>query len=893
MRKYTPAMQQYINIKKQHQDCILFFRMGDFYETFFEDAKTTSKVLDLVLTAKNKNSENPIPMAGIPYHSIEKYIQRLIQHGYKIAIAEQTTKPQPGKIVEREVVSIITPGTYIQENNKNFSYILAINSQDYKSGNSFHIARGDFSLGEYQTKSFQNIENMQKFILWLNPTEIIFDIDFNNKDEITKILQQYNKCLISTYDVPTDPKKYITNECQIQTITSFWKALEEGRLYAFALLLNYLKNTQKTALTNIAKISLHNQNNKVLLDNVTIKNLEIFASSYENQEKYSLIWILDNTKTTGGARLLRHLLANPINNIKILNQRLNHIDHYQKDSNTTKKIHITLNEVRDIPKIATNILYKKLLPSTFIRIRSTIDIFFSKEDYLLTELLRLWLKKITVQKVEKLHTYLTQLLKSNDEINDEINFINDNYHSKIDELRKIAFHSDKMLLDYQQELIKISWVPNVKIKFIKNQGYFIEITNKDIQTFEKNLLEPSQFSRIQEQKSSETSPNLPKSKFNIHRRNTLKGNQRYSSLYLDSLEQKIFAAKEKLIHHEFELLEEAKNKIAKHNKELNEFAQKIARLDIFTSHALLAKEYDFCSPKLTQNWQITIKNGRHPVIEKFLPIDEQFIPNNLIINYKHSTSNIQHSTNLQIITGPNMWGKSTFLRQNALIVLMAHCGLHIPAQEANIGLIDGIFARVGSGDVIAKNQSTFMTEMIEVANILNNATKDSFVIFDELGRWTSTYDGLALTRAILEHITTNIGCKTLIATHYHELIKLEKEYQWVKNYSVSVYETDKEVVFMKKIVPGGANKSYGIDVAKLAGINKQITDQAEYNLNKLKNQKKSESPKSSELSPIFRNPQPQNNTKYDKIKSLLHSFDLNNITPLQALQLLSKLKDEL
>jgi len=882
MPSYTPAMQQYIDIKKKHQDCILFFRIWDFYETFFDDAKTVSKVLDLILTSKNKNAENPIPMAGIPHHSIDKYLKKLIENDYKIAIAEQTTLPQAGKIVEREVVSIITPWTYIQEVNKNFNFLISIIKKTYKNWDNYHISRGDFTIWEYQTKSFKDINEMQDFIIQLKPKEIIFDIDFPEKNELKIKFKEKCNCLISIYDIPVDPKKFITNECKIQDIISFGKALEDGKLYASALLLNYLKNTQKTQLTNIVKIWIHNQNNKITLDNITIKNLEIFSSSYENQEKYSLIGVLDNTKTTGGARLLRYILANPQNDINKLNQRLENIEYYQNKIEITKNIHNILWNIIDIPKIISTILYRKLLASTFARLRTTLDIFFpdeikNKDQYaiLLPELLHLKLSETTAEKIKILHNKLTTILKPNEDLNDEINFINDGYKEKIDELRKIAFHSDQLLINYQQELIKKSWVQNIKIKFIRNQWYFIEITNKDIETFEKNLLNPEEENE----------------KYNLIRRSTLKWAQRYTSPYINNLEQKIFSSKEKLIQEEFLILEELKNKIGNISKELNEFSQKISRLDLFTSQAILAKQKQFCKPKLTTNWQIKITNGRHPVIEKFLPIDQQFIPNNLDIWDYINTKNKEIKNDLHIITGPNMGWKSTFLRQNAIIVLMAHCWLFIPAKWANISIVDGIFARVGSWDIIAQNQSTFMTEMIEVASILNNATTKSFIIFDELGRWTSTYDWLALTKAILEYLATKIKSKTLIATHYHELIELEKIYPNIKNYSVSVYETNKEVIFMKKIIEGWANKSYWIDVAKLAWLNKNIIQKAEQNLKDL-NKNLKNSPHFSSTTLI-----PNNNSisdpKFEKIKTLINSFDINNMTPLQAMQLLAKIKNDL
>lgn len=883
---FTPAIEQYIEVKRQYADCILFFRIGDFYETFFEDAKICSKVLDLILTSKNKNAENVVPMAGIPFHSVDKYIPKLVAHGYKVAIAEQTSDPVPGKIVSREVTQIITPGTYVHEQKKTTNYMLSIHFKPYKDGQSYHIARGDFSLGEYRTRSFVDIAEMQKFILTIKPSEIIFDIDFPDKDLVTTPLQQYVKCLFSIYEVPFDTEHFLITMTQVQSLASFGKALDEWRLGATALLLNYIAHTQKTKLTNVAKISLHSQDHLVLLDEVTIKNLELFTSSYENSEKYSLIGILDRTQTAGGSRLLRYLLANPTNTLTELEKRLNHIAYYlaedmirpQMTGIDTHKIHSILNNVSDIPKIVTMILYKKLTPSLFIKLRATLRIFF-ENSLLMKELARLGLSDEDKNAVLHIYNHLQQLLKNDEDYREDIDFIRDGYQEQIDALRKIAYHSDELLLQYQQELSQMSGVNNVKLKYVMNQWYFIEITNKDITQFEHKLFDEAHGAN--------------KDKFDVLRRNTLKGGQRYVSPYLDTIQSQVLSAKDDLVSREFLLLQDAKEKISQISTSLTAFAEHIAWLDVYTSHALLAKEKNFSKPEFTNNSQLSIVDGRHPVIEEFLPRDLQFIPNDLKMSDDSSEDTWWF---LHIVTGPNMGWKSTYLRQNALIVLMAHCGLFVPAKEVKLWLIDALFARVWSGDVIAKNQSTFMTEMIEVANILHNASNKSFIIFDELGRGTSTYDGLALTKAILEYIATQVGAKTLIATHYHELIQLENTLAWVQNYSVSVYETDKDVVFMKKIIRGWADKSYGIDVAKLAWIPNAILEQAKRNLQILQNEKwimKNEWWKKDVWFFDTELPASAGDPRFEKIKQFLQWFDLNTITPLQALQLLSKVKDEM
>ncbi len=500
---------------------------------------------------------------------------------------------------------------------------------------------------------------------------------------------------------------------------------------------------------------------------------------------------------------------------------------------------------------------------------------------MLDEIKRLGCDSSTLAVIEELYNYLNKVIKEDEYVKDGIN-------KEIDDFRKIAYNSDEMLMEYQQELVKLSNVSNVKLKYVINQWYFIEITNKDIELFESNLWSIAETKWID--------------KFDLIRRNTLKWSQRYTSRYLDEVQWKVLSAKEALVNHEFALLEEVKNTISTMTSELNNFANYIARFDLYTSHAIFSSENKLVKARYIDDWNIEIKDGRHLVIERYLKDNQQFIPNNLSMCMDSSRAQNDEGDDswfVHVVTWPNMGGKSTFLRQNALIVLMAHCGLYIPADMANISLLDGIFARVWSGDIIAKNQSTFMTEMVEVANILNNATEKSFIIFDELGRWTSTYDWLALTKAILEYVTTEIKAKTLIATHYHELINLENQYKWIKNYSVSVYETDKDIVFMKKIVKWWASKSYGLDVAKLAWVPNMILERANENLEWLQNEKIYPSTssgwqigKNEELFKASRFLQ-KIDPRFEKIETLIKSFDINNMTPLQAIQLLEKIKKEL
>ncbi|MDO4714120.1 MAG: hypothetical protein Q4B28_05815 [bacterium] len=487
LEKLTPAMRQYVEMKQQNPDCILLFRIGDFYEVFFEDAKICANILDLVITSKNKNSDNPIPMAGIPHHSVDKYIPRLISKGYKVAIAEQTTDPIPGKIVERSIKSIITPGTYIQEQQRELAILLAI-SRDVSKGNElYHIAWGDFSLGAYSTKSFDDLGKLQKYILTLRPTEIILDTDIPHKDQFISPIQQYLQCLVSVYALPTHPDEVLKNICKVQQLSSFGKAMTEGRESALALLFAYIQHTQQQALTNITKIKYHSEEGLVLMDEVTIKNLELFSSSYEQNTKYSLFGILDTTKTAGGSRYLRSLLATPINDKTRLDRRLAAIEHFLHNEDTPR-IHQFLTTFFDIPKLVSLILYRKLSYIPFVKLRSILRACLEGLDgVMLRELQHFGINDVQISALQALFEQLEKLIKADEELLGDEDYIRDGADSEIDQLRAMAYHSDDLLLHYQQELAQASGITNIKLKFVMNQGYFLELTSKDSELFEQFL----------------------------------------------------------------------------------------------------------------------------------------------------------------------------------------------------------------------------------------------------------------------------------------------------------------------------------------------------------------------------------------------------------------------
>lgn len=864
--KHTPAMQQYVDLKQQNPDCILFFRLGDFYEVFWEDAQLCSKLLDLVLTAKRKTSDNPIPMAGMPYHSADKYIAKLIKAGYKVAIADQISEPRAGQIVQRAVTSIITPATYIDDKQTTENNILSISSQVFGDSRLYHLARGDFIQGQYWTTTCEDVSQLHQIVNIIHPREIILHKTAPFIKEVAEGLKTQPHTVISYWDMLDQAEGFITSMLAIQSITSFGQALSDQRSTPFALLLHYLTTTQQKDISTVYRISYYRPHDYVLLDDITIKNLEIFASSYDHNTKHSLFWALDRCQTSSGSKLLRYILAHPLKNIDEIITRQLHIAHWMDEYDEAVALSKLLDGLYDLPRLLTSLVYKRPQYQTFQRLRSTLSSLLSSHTWqgCQKELLAvddtLKLKNLTA-----VLDLLNDALKPDAELsNNTEEYIRTGYDSSIDELRTLVHHADQILLQYHQQLSKHLEIADVKIIFVSNQWYMIEVTPKNIALLEDKRIEGDDY-------------------FDFERRQTLKSGQRYSTPYLDHLQTELLGAKDTLAKHEALILRDLQDQITGKYHHLAQLAEAVSYLDVYTSMGIFAKQHQYCQPTMSKNPGHHILQGRHPVIEAQLGVMDSFIPNDLTI-----------ANEIHLITGPNMGGKSTFLRQHALIVLLAHCGLFVPARQATIWLIDGLFARVGSGDIIAKNQSTFMTEMIEVANIINNATKQSFVIFDELGRGTSTYDGLSLTRAIIEYFATQTQCNVLVATHYHELIALSDTFSNIKNFHVGVYESDHDVVFLKKVLPGGMEKSYGLEVARLAGIAQPILEQAKAYLASHEHDNNQQSNNSHNNLPLFALQHSWDTTEtqqLQKIKTLLETSDINTMTPIQAMQLLIKLME--
>ena len=791
-KKLTPAQQQYADLKAAHQDCILFFRLGDFYEVFYEDAHICHNVLAITLTARNKKSADPIPMAGIPHHALEKYLPKLIQAWHKVALAEQVWEVEKWKVVEREVVQIITPGTYVDQSPEE-KIVCAVSWGDSK----YHLARWDVTIWSYHTKSFVDWQGVSMFVSTLDAIELVIDVDFPKS--VRDLCVDSFAWVTSVLDVPHDMQWYLLHQLGVSTLAWYGDAVTGWRERALSLLFSYVVHTQKRSLWTIHSLTHVTGDQRVRLDDITIKNLELFVSSYEWSTKHSLYGVIDCCATPMWKRLLRDRLSHPTNDISVLEYQCGLVAWYMEEQGwwwaISSSLLSGLKQIWDLSRLLYLIVYKKPSALRVQNLMSQLSVVIS-HAYMLDQLIsKTSLHADTVSRLQDLCEYLMHMLQA-DPVSDESWYIADGVSQELDTIRQIAFHSDELLLQYQQELVQATWVTNIKIKYIKNQWYTIEVTPKDVDQFESCI-------------------NAEDTKRDFFRTQSLKWGQRYVSTYIWDLQSDILWAREQVVLLESQLLWEIISRIETSSSDIYVLIEHLAQLDLSVSFAFFARARGYVCPDMHASWETFIYGGKHPVVEWYLDQDKEFIPNDL---------GLDDTDFCHIITWPNMWGKSTYLRQNALIVLMAHAWLPVPAREAKISLVDGIFARVWSGDALAKNQSTFMTEMVEMAHILHHATERSFVVLDELGRGTSTYDGLSLAKAIVVYLCQKLKSRVLFATHYHELMALEKELVWCTNWSVSVHETEREVVFMKKIVQWWTGKSYGLEVARLAGMPPKVLE---------------------------------------------------------------------
>ena len=817
MSELTPMLKQYRSIKEKHQDCILFFRLGDFYEMFGPDALEASKILNITLTARNKGTVNETPMCGIPYHAADGYIAKLTKKGKKVAICEQLTDPNLPGLVERNVIRIITPGTTLDNNileNKRNNYLVSLFNKDSKWG----IAFVDLTTGEFKLTELNKLDDLVNELNRILPSEIIITPDLNENLSLKTKLEQISNLNLFYPALFHPATETLLEHFKVKSLQSFGIEKYLIGIEAAGNLINYLKDTQKTNLEHINKISLYNLSDYMILDEATIRNLELLYTYQFFEEQGSLISILDQTQTGMGGRLLRNWLLHPLINLDKAEQRLDAVEEFYNNLDLRENLKCELKNISDIERLIGRLGCKRANARDLVNLKNSLQLipqikkFLSgarchpeqsegsitsavmdssqvrnDNEHLSAKLLKQCYKnldehKAVVSLIQESIAEDPPLLITEGEM------IADEYNSELDELRKISRSGKDWLKDLQTREIQRSGISSLKVKFNKIFGYYIEVSNSNLDQV------PADFTRKQ----------------------TLVNAERFVTPELKEYEQKVLGAEEKIIELEQKLFWEIRNEVAKHFEAIQNTAQIIAQLDVLLNFSNIALLNNYSKPELNEGETIEIKNGRHPVIEKLQT--ESYVPNDGLFNHT------DHQ--LILLTGPNMSGKSSYLRQTALIILLAQIGSYVPAQSAKIGLTDRIFTRVGASDNLIRGQSTFMVEMQEAANILNNATAKSFIVLDELGRGTSTFDGVSIAWAIVDYIYKNIKAKTLFATHYHELIDLVDKLDKAKNYCVTVKETDTGVIFLRKVIPGGIDRSYGIEVAKLAGLPKSLTDRA-------------------------------------------------------------------
>lgn len=857
-------MKQYKEIKAEHQESILFFRLGDFYEMFFEDAVIASKELGITLTSRNKEKGQEVPLAGIPYHSAATYISKLVQKGYRVAICEQTESPKEAKgIVRREVVKIITPGTVIDTDyldDKSNNYLLGLHIKDDVAG----ISYVDITTGEFKTTQLEGegiISRVLNEIHKVSPNEII--VEEKTYEKYREELKDYASLgELNLHPVPMirGSENILKTYFGVLSLESYGLDNKPMSIRSSALTLEYVLELQKYGELPINTMSYVSQDEYVEMNLTTQRNLELIQNQREKSALGSLLWVLDMCKTSMGTRLLKNFIKNPLLNVEKIKKRQDDIEFFIEEVVTREEVREQLKEVYDIERLIGKVILGtengRDLTSLKKSIRSTLEILRTLGGRKIFE--------APVEKLIEMYNLIEQAILPEAPFSvREGNMIKSGYNAELDELHNISKSGKSYILDIEVREKQATGIKNLKVKYNKVFGYFIEVTKANVP------LVPDYYIRKQ----------------------TLTNSERYITEELKEYESKVLNAKEKIEALEYELFKEVSGKIKEEKNLLQKLALNIAYLDVATSLADVAIKNNYIRPEITEEYDLKITDGRHPIVEKLLKGGE-FVKNGV---------NLDNEKNMLILTGPNMAGKSTYMKQLALIIVMAQIGSYVPASYASIGIVDKIFTRVGASDDLVSGQSTFMVEMSEVANIVNNATNKSFVILDEVGRGTSTFDGISIASSITTYIHDKIGAKTIFATHYHELTEMEKKLRKAVNYRIEVKETADEVVFLREIVRGGADKSYGIEVARLAGLPSEILQKSKMMLKKLEANRAiiEEKMKGEQLSlfggtpevEIEEEPVREILPEEEKIIETLKEVDLNSLTPLDALMKLNEIKN--
>ena len=872
MAELTPMMKQYFEIKKQYSDCILFYRLGDFYEMFFDDALVASKELEITLTGRDCGQEERAPMCGVPYHACDIYLNKLIERGYKVAICEQVEDPKLAKgIVKRDVIRIVTPGTNISTQNLDESrnnYLMTLYDCDGVIG----IAVVDITTGDFKTTEVAALSKAVDEINKFQPAEIICNEAFYNEEQFPlSYYQEQLKISISTlpshYFMPDGAKEILFRHFKLKSLEGLGLMDLPFATIACGATLSYLSETQKTKLAHLLHITPYVTDSFMLIDSSSRRNLELTETLREKNKRGSLLWVLDKTKTAMGARLLRSYIEQPLVSKKELLLRYDTIEELNDNMIFREELREYLKAIYDLERLMSRVSYKTANPRDLIAFRNSLSVLPH-----IVSVLQEFQKGYFPSIKEKLDP-LTDLFSLIDSAIveepplavKEGGIMKEGFREELDQLKKAKTDGKKWLADYEASEREKTGIKNLRIKFNKVFGYYLEVT-KSYQE-----LVPDYYIRKQ----------------------TLTNAERYTTEELNRLAGMIMGAEEKLYSLEYELFCEVRDTLAGEMDRVQITAHQIACLDVYASLAYVADHNHYVRPVLNEDGVIDIKEGRHPVVEKVIDNDA-FIVNDTYLD--------NNDSRIAIITGPNMAGKSTYMRQTALIVLMAQAGSFVPAKEANIGICDRIFTRVGASDDLASGQSTFMVEMSEVANILRNATANSLLILDEIGRGTSTFDGLSIAWAVVEYISNRklLGAKALFATHYHELTELEGRLNGVHNYCITVKEEGDDIVFLRKIVKGGADKSYGIQVARLAGVPELVLMRAKEILEQLGEHDvaiHTDQITISEVLTTMSKEEERQMSLFDfsgpnPVIERIRALDLNNITPMQALKILSELKHE-
>ncbi len=861
MSDRTPMMKQYYKLKNQYPDSILFFRMGDFYEMFDEDAKLVAKELDIALTTRDKGKDDPIPMAGVPYHSVDSYLQRLIKNGYTVAIAEQVEDPKQAKgLVDREVVRVVTPGTVIDEG------LLDDSSNNFLIGiagdGPYGLAAVDISTGDFLVTQLDDEKALVSEIVRYEPSECILSSSLINEEQFVEKLRQEVSMMINKYKDeafrfhPAELK--LLDQFGTESLEPLGISDKKQAVRAAGAVLDYLEDTQKRTMDYIQRLQFYSHDDYMTLDATTLKNLEIFQNLREGGKKGTLLEIMDDTVTSMGYRRLKKWLQQPLLDIDLIEERLKAVQELKDEIFLRDDLRNQMDGMSDIERLISRVVYGNANARDLISIKNVLgklqplleildDV---KSDYLLN------LKK-SLDPMEDIWKLIDDSI-----INDPPNtvkeggIIKEGFDDDLDELKRKTKGGKEWISSLERKEKDKTGIETLKVGYNKVHGYYIEVPK-------------SQDDKVPE---------------NYSRKQTLKNSERYYTEELKDKEEEIISSEEKMEAFEYEIFKEIREGAGSHSERFQKTAEVLSKLDVITTFAHLAVRNDYNRPDIGEDGRLDINEGRHPVVEKTV---DSFIPNDALLD--------KENNRYIIITGPNMSGKSTYMRQNALITLLAHVGSFVPAEKAHIGIVDRIFTRVGSLDALTRGKSTFMVEMVELANILHNASQDSLILLDEIGSGTSTFDGLSIAWAVTEYINKNIKAKTLFATHYHEITELEKSLKGVKNLHVAVKESEGDVTFLRKVREGHTDESYGIHVASLAGVPNPVVERSMEVLNQIEEDhtikmETQDSPKFKQV--VFDPNTGETSSESHPVIEELKKMDIENMTPMEAMNELWRLRKE-